>query len=208
MSSTPQPQFHPGCPLENVLATDTLAARPARRPNSETESQALITLAQALAKSPQDFFQKLVESALRLSGADSTGISLLDEAQQRFVWPAVAGPLNVYLGGGTPSNFGPCGTVLERNTALLFAHPERYYTYLEPIRPPLEEVLLVPFYLSGRAVGTIWAVIHQAGHQFDAEDKRLLQSLSDFAASAYKTLAETGAIQPLLQRKYPQYPQP
>lgn len=165
------------------------------------ETVALIKLQRDLAFEPQTFFQKLVETARELSQADSTGISLLNMGENCFVWPAVSGPLNVYLGEGTPRNFGPCGTVLDRDETLLMQHPERHFGYLVPIQPALEEVLLVPFYWEGRAVGTIWAVIHEPGQGFDSEDRRLLESLSEFAASTYRTLVEIGALEPLLRKK-------
>jgi GAF domain-containing protein len=158
-------------------------------------------LTRELAKSPHDFFQKLVNMVLKLSLADSAGISLLDERNGRFVWPAVAGGLDPYVGGGTPSNFGPCGTVLDQDKPLLFLHPERYFTYLEPILPPLEEVLLIPFHVDDRAVGTIWAVIHRPDRKFQAEDRRLLVNLSAFASSAYRVLSAAGALEPLLGKK-------
>jgi len=171
--------------------------------DSAMEGRAFVELAQQLAKAPEEFFQKLVNTVLSLSNANSAGISLLDVEEERFVWPAVAGGLRPYLGGGTPSNFGPCGTVLERNAPILFLRPQRHFLYLAPIRPVLEEVLLIPFYMNGRAVGTLWAVIHEAGSHFDTEDKRLLESLSKFAATAFKTLSMAGAIKPLLGRKFP-----
>ena len=65
-----------------------------------------------------------------------------------------------HIGGGTPRNFGPCGDVLDRNIPLLFRHFERRYNYLQPVTPPIEECLLVPFYVEGKAVGTIWAIAH------------------------------------------------
>jgi hypothetical protein len=189
------------CNLESVIATSELKRRATRTPDRKAETLAELELTQEMAKSPQDFFQKLVEMVLRLTVADSAGISLLNEEKGRFVWPAVAGGLSPYLYQGTPQNFGPCGTVLERNAPILFQHPERYFTYLEPIQPPLEEVLLIPFHVEGRAVGTIWAVIHQAGHKFEAEDRRLLENLSAFATQAYKTLTLVGALDPLLSVK-------
>jgi GAF domain-containing protein len=188
------------CDLESVIITRELVSRFNRTSNRKEESQAELELTQALAKSPRDFFQKLVDTVLRLSVADSAGISLLDERKGRFIWPAVAGGLSPYLWEGTPSDFGPCGTVLERNAPVLFRHPERHFTYLEPITPSLEEVLLIPFHVDGNAVGTIWAVIHTTDQQFQAEDRRLLENLSAFAATAYKVLASVGAIAPLLDR--------
>jgi len=165
------------------------------------ESRALLRLTRQLAESPQDFFDTLVNTALELSGSDSTGISLLNEAEERFVWPAVAGKLDSFIGAGTPSDFGPCGTVLSRRTTMLFVHPERYFTYLAPIAPPLEEVLLIPFFADRKPVGTIWAVIHGKNRKFDGEDRRLLESLSAFAASAYRVLATTGDLERMLRMK-------
>ncbi len=188
------------CNLDSIIATIELDQRPSRHADAQAEMRALLDLMRDLAESPKDFYDKLVLTALDLSGADSTGISLLDEEQKRFIWPAVAGGLSPYVGEGTPPDFGPCGAVLERNETVLMRHPERYYTYLKPITPPLEEVLLVPFHMDGKPVGTIWAVIHTAGRSFDAEDKRLLESLSAFAASAYRALVDAGALKPMLKK--------
>ncbi|HEX4141727.1 MAG TPA: GAF domain-containing protein [Candidatus Methylacidiphilales bacterium] len=189
------------CDLESVIATDELKNRTNREPDQRAEGQAELELTRELAKSPRDFYHKLVESVLNLSLAESAGISLLDEKNGRFVWPAVAGGLVPYVGGGTPRDFGPCGTVLDRNAPLLFLHPERHFTYLQPIAPSLEEVLLIPFHVDGKAVGTIWAVIHSPDRHFQLEDKRLLQNLSNFASSTYKMLAAAGALEPLLGQK-------
>lgn len=189
------------CDLESILATDELEIRASRISDQKAESQAEVDLTQELAKSPHDFFDKLVGMVLKLTPADSAGISLLDEKNGRFVWPAVAGGLDPYVGGGTPSNFGPCGTVLDRNKPLLFVHPERHFTYLELIQPPLEEVLLIPFHVEGKAVGTIWAVIHRKDHHFQSEDRRLLMNLSTFASTAFAVLRSVGALEPLLGKK-------
>jgi GAF domain-containing protein len=188
--------------LESVIATADLETRSVRAPDPAAEGRATLDLVLKLSKSPSLFFQTLVETALKLSRAESTGISLLDRAKGRFIWPAVAGPLASYLGQGTPRDFGPCGTVLDRNAPVLFLHPERHFTYLEPITPPLEEVLLIPFHMDGKAVGTIWAVIHQKERKFDAEDERVLVNLSAFAASAYKTLVLNRQLEPILAGKF------
>jgi GAF domain-containing protein len=187
--------------VDSVIATGLLAQRKPRVPDCKEETRIINELFSQLAQSPDGFFQKLVDTALQISQANSTGISLLDEAEKRFVWPAVAGGLQPYLGGGTPRDFGPCGTVLDRDAPVLFVHPERYFTYLMPITPPLEEVLLIPFHMEGKAVGTLWAVIHEPGRHFDAEDKRLLENLSTFAASAYQVLVREGILEAILKKK-------
>lgn len=186
------------CGLESVIETDQLDYRESRAADMEGEAQATMSLLRDLAKAPEEFFDKLVHSVLQFSSADSAGVSLLVEEKGKFVWPAVTGGLAAYIGGGTPMDFGPCGTVLDRNAPILFVHPERHFTYLEPITPPLEEVLLVPFHMNGKPVGTVWAVIHQPGKHFESEDKRLLQNLSGFAATAYRVLTESGELATIL----------
>ena len=178
-------------PLESVLCTEELNRRPSRPPDYEKESHALTALAQALADSPRTILQQLAETILEVFQSDSAGISLLttDDGGKRFYWPAIAGVWKPHIGGGTPRDFGPCGDVLDRNAPLLFRHFERRYAYFLPVTPPVEECLLVPFYVGGKAVGTIWAIAHNDRRKFDAEDMRQLLSLGKFASSAYQAVA-------------------
>ena len=87
--------------------------------------------------------QKLADTALVLCRAHSAGLSILEEGDQkkRFHWRAIAGQWSPHLNGGTPRDFGPCGTVLDRNDALLCSHPERDFPYFGEVRPLLEEGL-------------------------------------------------------------------
>lgn len=197
---TPNTQSAPS-DLESVIVTNELDRRVSRPPNPDAERKALLDLTRDLSRWPKEFFGKLASYVLKLSQAQSAGVSLLNEAERRFVWPAVAGDLASLVGAGTPSDFGPCGTVLDRQKTLLFRRPERHFTYLASISPPLEEVLLVPFYIDGKAVGTVWAVSHLPEVEFDHEDRRILESLSTFATSAYGVLAKTGGLEPLLQMR-------
>jgi PAS domain S-box-containing protein len=148
-----------------------------------------VALAIALADSPRTILHTLAEKALEVLQADSAGLSLLTQDEQRFYWAAIAGAWQPHLGGGTPRDFGPCGDVLDRNVPMLFTHWERRYPYLCPATPLAEEGLLVPFYVHGKAVGTIWAIAHTEHRKFDAEDLRLLESLGQFASAAYQALA-------------------
>jgi len=68
------------------------------------------------------------------------------------------------------------------------SHPERDFPYFAEVTPPLEEALLIPFYVRGEALGTIWVVSHDDRRRFDAEDLRVMTSLGAFAAAAYQTL--------------------
>ena len=183
-------------PLESILYTEELHRRPSRPPDHEEENRALVKLVSALADSPSTMFQTLAETILQITQCDSAGLSLLttdgqtpDVSGKSFYWPAIAGMWNPHVGGGTPRNFGPCGDVLDQNRTLLFKHFERRYPYLLPVIPAAEECLLVPFYVAGKAVGTIWAILHSDRRQFDAEDDRVMGSLGKFASSAYLALA-------------------
>ena len=112
-----------------------------------------------------------------------SGLSLLTKDKQRFYWAAIAGAWKPHIGGGTPRDSGPCGDVLDRNVPMLFTHWERRYPYSRPATPLAEEGLLIPFYVNGKAVGTLWAIAHNDSRKFDAEDLRLLQSLGRFASA-------------------------
>ena len=182
-------------PLESILCTEELQRRPSRPPDYEKENSSLVKLVSALADSPNTVLQTLAETILHITQCDSAGLSLLtrdgktpDVCGQRFYWPAIAGMWKPHIGKGTPRKFGPCGDVLDQNRTLLFKHFERRYPYFEPVTPVIEECLLVPFYVSGEAVGTIWAIMHSERRKFDAEDDRVMASLGKFASSAYQAL--------------------
>jgi len=186
----------PGAPLEAILCTDELDSRPSRPPDRDLERAALTSLARGLSSSPQTVLQSLADTILKVFECDSAGISLVNEEETRFHWPAIAGVWKPHIGGGTPRHFGPCGDVLRCDSPLLFRHFEKRYTYFMPVTPTVDECLLVPFYVDREAVGTIWAITHEPpnnessrrrarGGTFDREDLRMLESLGKFASCAY-----------------------
>jgi PAS domain S-box-containing protein len=176
--------------LNSILYTEELRRRPCRPPDYEKENRALVALASELVASPSNILRRLAETILEVTQCDSSGLSLLtkDDGGKRFYWPAIAGMWGPHVGGGTPRDFGPCGDVLDQNRTLLFRHFERRYPYLLPVVPMAEECLLVPFYVGGKAVGTIWAIMHSDRRKFDAEDERIMSTLGQFASLAYQTV--------------------
>ena len=174
--------------LESIISTAELRARPTRAPNHVAENRALIALAEKMATSPNDILQKLAETALNLCHAQTCGISLLGSDGAHFYWPALTGIWASHVGGSMPRGFSPCGTVLDRNAAQLMRHPERHFAYFAAVTPWIDEVLLVPFYVGEKAVGTIWVIVHDQSHRFDSEDLRIMTNLGTFAAAAYQTL--------------------
>lgn len=144
MAKIPQPistGAAPG-PVSMISATD-LTRRPSRLPDYAAENRALVVLAQEMAIAPSDILQKLAETALTLCRAHSAGFSLLEDRDQKkyFRWHAVVGKWAPHAGRGTPRDFGPCGTVLDRNAAMLCSHPERDFPYLGGVSPLLDEGL-------------------------------------------------------------------
>jgi signal transduction histidine kinase len=178
----------PAAPLESILCAESLLDRPSRPPDHEKENAALAALVGALANSPRTILQTLADKVLEVLDAGSAGLSLLTKDGKRFFWAAIAGAWQPHLGGGTPRDFGPCGDVLDRNTPMLFTHWERRYPYLSVATPHAEEGLLVPFFVGGKSVGTIWAIAHHDHQKFDAEAQRLLESMGRFASAAYQTV--------------------
>ena len=181
-------------PLESIVCTDELQRRAYRPPDYETENRALVALVGALADSPRTILQTLADKVLAILHADSAGLSLLTKDKKRFYWAAIAGAWQPHIGGGTPRDFGPCGDVLDRNAPLLFQHFELRYPYIRPVTPLAEECLLVPFYVAGEAVGTIWAIAHGTSRKFDAEDLRVLESMGRFASAAYQAVESVESL--------------
>jgi transcriptional regulator with GAF, ATPase, and Fis domain len=184
-------------PLESVICTQELNTRPARQPDFEALSAALITLTQTLAKRPDKILQQLVETALKLCGSHSAGLSLLEEGQDGrkiFRWHGMAGQFSPHLWGTTPREFSPCGTVLDTDAVQLMSYLDRHFKYFADVQPRVVEALLIPFHVDGVAVGTVWIVSHNEMRRFDAEDARVLITLGEIAATAYQVLSATFAL--------------
>ena len=181
---------------QSMLSTAELSRRPSRPPDYAAENRALIALALEMTTSPESILQKLADTALMLCRAHSAGLSILEEVDQKknFHWRAIAGQWAPHVNGGTPRDFGPCGTVLDRNIALVCSHPERDFPYFGEVKPLLEEALLIPFYINGETIGTIWIVSHDE-HRFDAEDLRVMTNLGAVTAAAYQTWLSVNATQ-------------
>jgi PAS domain S-box-containing protein len=149
-----------------------------------------------MAESPERVFQQLADAALALCLAGSAGISVWEPGGEKiFRWRATAGDYAQYTGSTLPRSFSPCGEALDRAAVLLMTDPARFYPCLAALHPPIREMLLVPFHVQGRGVGTVWVVLHDEQKDFDAEDVRRLQSLSEFAGAAVLTLGRIDAAQ-------------
>jgi signal transduction histidine kinase/putative methionine-R-sulfoxide reductase with GAF domain len=120
--------------LTDVLVTDELSRRPARRADHEAENRALRQLARNMAGRPEALLQNLVDIALELCRAATAGVSLLQrnaDGEQEFVWVALAGTYADRIGDRAPAKFCPSGICLERQAAQLFSYPDRFFTNLD-----------------------------------------------------------------------------
>jgi PAS domain S-box-containing protein len=174
-----------------ALTAETLANRPSRARDLETENRALLALADELAVRPDTVLTTLCKTVVDCSKAGSAGISLLtsdDVGGPIFYWPAIAGAWAPYTGGTMPRDASPCGVVVNLRASLLFPGSHEFFAPFIGIEQPIIEVLLAPFFVDGEAVGTVWAICHSVDELFEREDQRFLQSVSRFAAAAYQVI--------------------
>jgi signal transduction histidine kinase len=173
-------------PLASVVITGALKRRRSRQPDHAATREALALLTETLTRAPECILQEVAETALRLCRAHSTGINLEEgEGDQAVLrWYAVAGEFAGYLGSTMPRYFSPCGSALDAHTFQLMSYPYRYFGQTPPLKPEIVEMLIVPFSIQGKAGGTISAISHRKARRFDAEDRRVLNTLATFVATA------------------------
>lgn len=172
-------------PLKSVLRTEELHARPIRPRDERAENRALRAITQNIADSPRTVLQKIAETSLQICEAGSAGISLFSQKGGDFYWVAMAGAWQAHVGVRMSRRFALSGVVLDLKATQLFTRPERRFRYLETFTPHVEEALVVPFYVAGRAAGTLWVIAHDTDRKFDAEDARLLEGFAPLAAAVY-----------------------
>ena len=182
MTQRPAPQ---SLSIDDIVITRELSLRTVRERSPRLEVDALHALAAQLPLGEAQMLDELMATALRLCGAGTAGVSLLQrtpEGGEVFRWVSVKGALRDGVGGVTPRDFSPCGTCLQRGSAQLFDRPGRVFKYLEPAG--ITEGLVVPLRAGTTPLGTLWVVGHDDSARFDREDVRILQSLANFAAAA------------------------
>lgn len=131
--------------------------------------------------------QTLSDMALSLCEAGSAGIGLLERdasGASVFRWVAVSGECVVAIDTTTPVEDSPSGVTLELAAGQLFSFPKRHFACLQPIVPEIIEELVVPIPGEPEPWGILWVMSHDRQHLFDAEDRRILTSLANFACAA------------------------
>lgn len=186
--------------IRDVIANNLLDERPSRLADYKAEVVATREVIRALVDTPSVVLSRLSNAIMELTGSDSAGVSLSgrEAGRQVFLWQAAVGLFEKYLGAVVPHDESPCGSVLDTDTTLLMIDPGRAYLTAAQVQPPIRELLLVPFHVEGRTVGTVWA-ISQGLKTFDAEDGRIIANISELAALAYQVLEKMGDLELLSQ---------
>ena len=177
--------------LESVLCTEELDRRPSRPPDYQSREPALVSLARP--------GRLATNHPANVGGYDPGGIRLRIGGSQpphrrRETVSLAVDRRHVEAAHRWRHSprFGPCGDVLDRMSADDDAF-ERRYTYFPPVTPLVEECLLVPFYVEGKAVGTIWAITHDPPPHESLTTKTCACSQpGPFASSAYWAIESLG----------------
>lgn len=175
--------------LAETLVTDLLWKRPSRPQQLDREVAALLDLGRLVASQGKNaVLPRISAHALALCKAQSAGFSILEtdpSGREIFRWTATGGRMRAFEGGTTPASFSPCGVCLERNSALLFRYPEKFYSYLKQISP-ISELLLIPMHDDNAWLGTIWVICHEERRKFDREDVRVMSDLGSLASAVFQ----------------------
>lgn len=174
--------------LEEVLITPELWRRRAHQVDAAALDGVRRQIAACLTGDEHSLLQALVNAALKLCNAHSSGFSTCakdEHGADIFRWEAIAGALAPAVGGSTPRNWSPCGVTLDRQSAQLFYYQHRYFTYFSQAKPLIVEGLVLPVYLDkNNPLGTLWIASHDEQRKFDGSDVQIMNSLSHFCAAA------------------------
>lgn len=200
---------HDSIPPADLYITAELHRRVPDRADHLGEKLALQDIGAQMLDRPEQLLPRLVERAMRMTGAASAGISALEtgEGAGLFRWRDLRGKLAPFEGATTPRDYSPCGVCLDRFEPTLTRHPERYYAWIADAGVVCPEVLLVPLYVAhGQSLGTLWIVADEEKH-FDGGHARVMGELASFVAialamlQAHDRLKEALAQQEMLTRE-------
>jgi hypothetical protein len=139
-------------------------------------------VARAFVDSPDTILQELVNAAVELCGADSSGISVEREDGSDadfYQWVATAGAYSGFLNAVLPRSPSACGVCLERGRPQLFRVTQRFFDLMGIEAPTVTDGILLPWD-EGENRGTIWIMAHGRTEAFDGNDLRMMQMLADF----------------------------
>ncbi|WP_050032577.1 HWE histidine kinase domain-containing protein [Bradyrhizobium sp. LTSP857] len=174
--------------LAGVFITAELGRRTTTPRNHLREKLAIQDIADRMSDQPTQILPQLVKLAMEISGAESAGISILEQDKELFRWFGLAGVLAAFEGATTPRNDSPCGVCLDFDGPILMDRPERVYAWIADANITVPEVLLVPLRVKGSgAIGTLWLVAKEPGY-FDLGHVQATTELAAFAGVALRMI--------------------
>jgi GAF domain len=173
-----------GLEVVDLFEDASFASRRLHERDVAMQMEGMHRLARAFVESPDTILQELVNAAVELCGADSSGISIEREDKsdaEFYEWVATAGKYAGFLNATLPRSPSACGMCLERGRPQLFRVTQRFFDLMGIEAPIVTDGILLPWEV-GETRGTIWIMAHGRGEAFDGSDLRMMQVLANFAA--------------------------
>lgn len=177
-----------GLEVIDVESEPAFARRQLHVRDSVMHLQGMNRLARVFVENPTTILQELVTAAVELCGADSAGISVVqeDSTDDNFYhWVATAGQYSGFLNAKLPRYPSACGVTLERGGPQIFRVSQRFFDLMGVQAPTVTDGLLLPWQAE-ETRGTIWIMAHGREEAFDGEDCQMMQMLARFAATGVK----------------------
>jgi signal transduction histidine kinase len=167
------------------LHTDpAFAARHLHNRDVAVQMEGMARIAHAFVQNPDTILQELVNAAVDLCGADSSGISIEQEDAtdtNYYRWVATAGQYAHFLNAVLPRFPSACGICLDRGKPQLFRVSQPFFDLMGVEAPLVTDGILLPWQ-ADETRGTIWIVAHGRTEAFDSSDCRMMETLANFAA--------------------------
>jgi hypothetical protein len=173
-----------GLEVIDLQVDPAFAERHLHERDAVTQMEGMRRVARAFVDSPDTVLQELVNAAVELCGADSSGISIEREDgsdAEFYHWVATAGAYSGFLNAVLPRWPSACGVCLERGRPQLFRVTQRFFDLLGVVAPEVTDGILLPWD-EGETRGTIFVMAHGRDEAFDENDVRMMQVLANFAA--------------------------
>src|SRR5271168_3757328 len=119
-----------GLEVIDLVEDPSFAGRRLHERNVTMQMEGMHRLARAFVDSPDTILQELVNAAVELCGADSSGISIEREDgtdKDFYQWVATAGAYSAFLNASLPRSPSACGVCLERSRPQLFRVTQRFF---------------------------------------------------------------------------------
>jgi len=177
-----------GLEVVDLFEDASFASRRLHERDIAMQLEGMSRLARAFVESPGTILQELVNAAVELCGADSSGISIERDNrtdEEFYEWVATAGEYAGFLNATLPRSPSACGMCLERGRPQLFRVTQKFFDLMGVEAPTVTDGILLPWEVEEKR-GTIWIMAHDRTEAFDGNDLRMMQVLASFAALGVK----------------------